>query len=497
MVTFVRTILAMFFIVTQLVIAYYISEIIDGNDVFYMFYSLFCIYFILQILKTSRSYSYTLPWIILFLCFPIPGTIVYFITKINIRFSRVLKRVIRKEKECKEYFVQDPIVKERFDPDGTLRYFSDFAHYPVTANNKVNYYPLGEIGFEAMLEDLKKAKKFIFFEYFIVAPGKMWNSILKILEQKAKEGVEVRVLYDDFGSLKTLPSNYESVLRKKGIQCIAFNKIKPFAGVILNNRDHRKILVIDGKVAFSGGINIADEYINIRSRFGHWKDNVIRVSGGAVWNYTVMFLTLWNSMCEEDTDYRKYKVEFKDKPESNQFVVPYGNNPLMNEIVGEDVYLNVINNSNRYLYICTPYLILDNEMMNSLVLAAKRGVDVRIVIPGIPDKKTVYTLSESYLAPLIKGGVRIYKYTPGFIHAKILVSDDFRATVGTFNLDYRSMYLHFECGCYFENMEIVQEIKEDVVESIEKSSEVTRKNISGRWFKSLWQSILRLFAPLM
>ena len=289
----------------------------------------------------------------------------------------------------------------------------------------------------------------------------------------------------------------KAALEKKGIKCVAFNRLKPFAGVVMNNRDHRKILVIDGKVAFSGGINLADEYINIGSKYGHWKDNCIRVKGDAVWNYTVMFLTLWNaSRKDHDDDFEKYKYKYKDTNVNKGFVVPYGENPLDGETTGEDIYLNIINNANDYVYIFTPYLIIDTDVIDALALASKRGVDVRIVIPEIPDKKTVYTVSGSYIEPLVNAGVKVYKYTPGFVHAKVFVSDDKRATVGTLNMDYRSLYLHFECGCYFEDHKVIEDIKKDTLETIEKSRLVNNDKKPGH-VRSFWQSILRLFAPLM
>ena len=325
----------------------------------------------------------------------------------------------------------------------------------------------------------------------------MWDSILEILEEKAKKGVDVRVMYDDFGCVATLKKSYPKELQKKGIKCVVFNALNPIAGMIMNNRDHRKIMVIDGKVAFSGGINIADEYININSKYGHWKDNGIKIVGDAVWNYTVMFLGLWNAFKKEDKDFTKFKYDFKNRNINNGYVVPYGETPLDEEITGEDVYLNIINQANDYVYIFTPYLIIDTDMINSLNLAAKRGVDVRIVIPGIPDKKIVYTLSESHIEPLAKAGVKVYKYTPGFVHAKVFVSDDKIATVGTINLDYRSLYLHFECGCYMENVDVIKDIKKDMIETIEKSREVGKKEISPNFFKWVWQALLRLVAPLM
>ena len=380
---------------------------------------------------------------------------------------------------------------------GTLRYIDKFSNYPISCNNDVDYYKLGDDAFPVMIEELKKAKKFIFFEYFIVANGKMWDSILEILEEKAKQGLDIRVIYDDLGCLAFLKESYCKELRKKGIKCIKFNRIGVDAGIIMNHRDHRKILVIDGKVAFSGGINISDEYININSKYGHWKDNSIRIKGDAVWNYTVMFLEIWNAYKNEDKDFTVFKYDYLNKKTDNGYVVPYGENPFREENVAENIYLNIISNAKKYIYIFTPYLIIDTDLMNNLILAAQRGVDVRIVIPGIPDKKLVYTVSESYAEPLVKGGVKVYRYTPGFVHSKVYVSDDSVATVGTINMDYRSLYLHFECGCYFENSNIIKEIKEDLLETMKKSHEITEQEANTGIIKGMWQALLRLLAPLM
>lgn len=459
-------------------------------------YSIISFLLTLTLIKDSKNYSYTLPWIIILLLFPIIGTILYIILGRNKRKSKVLKSIVKTDKESKKYLTQDENIKDLYKDNSRIKYISDYAGFPVTTNNEVDYYPLGEEAFKVMLEELKKAEKFIFFEYFIVNHGEMWNSILEILEEKAKKGVDVRVMYDDLGCLSTLKSSYPQELKKKGIKCIAFNKLKPFAGVIMNNRDHRKILVIDGKVAFSGGINIADEYINKIVKYGHWKDNAIRIKGDAVWNYTVMFLSIWNSFRHEDGDYTRFKYKFDNKI-NNGLVVPYGETPLDEEVTGEDIYLNIINQANQYVYIFTPYLIIDTDMINALNLAAKRGVDVRIIIPGIPDKKVVYTLSESYVEPLIKGGVKVYKYTPGFVHSKVFVADDNVATVGTINMDYRSLYLHFECGCYFENVDVIKDIKKDLTQTIEKSHQITEKEAIPNLLKATWQALLRLVAPLM
>ena len=451
----------------------------------------------LSLIKNSKNYSYTLPWIIILILFPLTGALLYIILGRNKNRSKTLKKIKHSEQESEKYLIQDKKIGEDFINNSQIRYLTNYSGYPATKNNDVTYYPLGDEAFPVMIEELKKAEKFIFIEYFIIANGKMWNSILEILEEKVSKGVDVRVMYDDFGSVSTLEQSYPKELEKKGIKCIAFNRLNPVAGIIMNNRDHRKIMVIDGKVAFSGGINIADEYININSKYGHWKDNGIRVSGDSVWNYTVMFLTMWNAFRNEDKDFTKFKYNFKDEIKENGYVVPYAETPLDEDITGEDVYLNIINQANHYVYIFTPYLIIDTDMINALNLAAKRGVDVRIVIPGIPDKKVVYTLSESYVEPLVKGGVKIYKYTPGFIHAKVFVSDDHIATVGTINMDYRSLYLHFECGCYLENVDVIKDIKNDVIKTIEKSHEITQKEAKPNPLKGTWQALLRLVAPLM
>lgn len=492
-----RGIIAGVGVILQLILTLFLYMfLIDKLWIINILFGFLKIAIVVGLIKNSKNYSSTLPWIIILLFFPVIGTLMYIIIVQNKYTSKILKDIIASEKESKKYYVQEEKIKEEVKANSRLRYISNYAGFPITKNNDVSYYPLGEIAFDAMIKELEKAKEFIFLEYFIINHGLMWDSILKILEKKAKEGLDVRVIYDDAGCIATLEKNYKIELEKKGIKCIVFNKLNPISGVIMNHRDHRKILVIDGKVAFSGGINLSDEYINIGSRYGHWKDNGIKVEGEAVWNYTVMFLTMWNAFRKEDNDFNKYKYHFKKKKE-NGFIVPYAETPLDNELTGEDIYLNIINQAHDYVYIFTPYLIIDTDLINSLILAAKRGVDVRIVIPGIPDKKIVYTLSESYLELLVKGGVKIYKYTKGFVHSKVFVADDEIATVGTINLDYRSLYLHFECGLYLEKVNCIKEIKKDLDETVSQSHQVTEKEATPKFIKSVWQTILRLFAPLM
>ena len=464
------------------------------------FYSILSVLLVLGIVKESKSLSKDLPWIIIIMLFPIVGALLYIVIGGNLKKSKVLKAIKQSEENGGKYFVQNKDIKKEIEEqnNGKLNYLMNYLNFPVTKNNEVKYYSFGEKAFPDMISELKNAKKFIFLEYFIIKTGKMWDEILKILEEKAEQGLDVRLIYDDMGCIAFLPTNYPKKMEEKGIKCVAFNKLNPFLGVIMNNRDHRKMMIIDGKTVFSGGMNLADEYINLEHPYGIWKDNGIKIKGDAVWNFTVMFLNMWNAYKKEDSKYNIFKYDFSKENLNNKgYVVPYFETPLDSEIVGENVYLNIINQATKYLYIFTPYLIIDTDMINSLILSAKRGVDVRIVVPGIPDKKIVYSLTTSYFETLIKNGVKIYKYTPGFVHSKVFISDDNIATVGTINLDYRSLYLHFECGVFMQDVDVINEVKKDLVETIEKSHLVSKKDATPKFFKGVWQAVLRLFAPLM
>ena len=333
-------------------------------------------------------------------------------------------------------------------------------------------------------------------QFFIVDEGKMLTSVLDILKQKVQEGVEVRFMYDDVGSLTMLPRHYYRQLEKMGIQSVAFNPFVPFLSLAMNNRDHKKIVVVDGKIGFSGGFNLADEYINQRVKYGHWKDSGLMIRGEAVNSLTRMFLESWNVAKNSEEDYEKYYV-YEENKGNDGFVVPYGDSPLDDESVGENVYLNMINQSHDYLYITTPYLILDDNLQTALINASKRGVDVRIITPGIPDKKIVFRVTRSYYQTLMKYGIRIYEYTPGFIHAKNFLVDDKCATVGTINLDYRSLYLHFENGIYIYKSKILKDIKEDFLKTEEVCHEVTLEEVITGKFMGWFEAILRVIAPLL
>ena len=456
---------------------------------------------VLAINKNSRHLSSDLMWVFIIILMPVAGTALYLLLGANLVSSRTFRNIFRSTAEAKRYYHQEPeVLSEACEKApalaGQFRYISDSAGFPVYRNTGFDYYGLGEQGYPEMLEALRSAKRFIFLEYFIIEEGEMWNGILGILEEKAKAGLDVRVMYDDMGSFGTLPLSYAKKLEEKGIRCLPFNRINPVLGIVMNHRDHRKIMVIDGTIAFSGGVNLADEYINAKQKYGHWKDNIIRVTGEAVWSFTVMFLTHWNALRPEDEDFGVFHA--KALPgEVDGYIAAYGETPLDNENTAQNIYVNILNQATRYCYIMTPYLIIDTELINALILAAKRGVDVRILTPGIPDKKLVWRITRSYYRQLIQGGVRIFEYTPGFVHAKVFVADDCVATVGTVNLDYRSLYLHFENGTYLYGSKKTADIKRDWTEAAAVSREITEKEAANDPLSEFLLSVLRVFAPLL
>lgn len=471
------------------------------------FYTLSVIFTILSVIVSAsiinKQYEpeMKLAWIVPILVFPIFGWALYLLfgTKIATRrlrrkFTHSNSLTVRKLPQSKELF--DEVRREQPDLLGLTAYLSSNS-FPVYKNTSSKYYPLGDDMFPDLLAELKTAEKFIFIEFFIISEGVVWNSVLEILEEKVKAGVDVRVIYDDFGCINYLSSKYYKELEKKGIKCIAFNRYRPFLSVIMNNRDHRKIIAIDGKVAFTGGVNLADEYINRISRFGHWKDAAVMIKGEAVATFTTLFLEMWNYNRSSFDDTEKLISCSIGAPGiSDGYVIPYGDSPLDSEIVGENVYLHIISNSKKYLYITTPYLIINSSLNSALILAAKRGVDVRIILPSIPDKRVVYQLTKSHCPALIKAGIKIYNYTPGFMHAKGFVCDDVIATVGSINLDYRSLYLHFECGCIFYKSGIIEDIREDFLTTLEKCEP---EKLSGKGigiFRSFYYALLRLVSPM-
>lgn len=462
---------------------------------------------VLWIVNKNMNPSYKLGWTLLIMAAPAFGLVLYLVFG-NSRIANAFQKKYEEiQRESSEYMKQDSGIIERLEKQdytaaNQSRYISSFSGFPVHENTTAEYFQVGDDMFPVLVRELGQAKHFIYIEYFIINDGVMWQTILDILERKAKEGVDVRLLYDDFGCLTTLPHKYDRVLIEKGIKCKVFNRFRPILNIIQNNRDHRKICVIDGHTGFTGGINLADEYINQKERFGHWKDTAVMLKGDAVWNMTAMFMDMWTTLSGGKVawnfeDYLPHR--YHPKPfESDGFVQPFCDSPLDREIVGEHVYLNIINRAKHYVYICTPYLIIDNEMMTALCLAAKSGVDVRIMTPGIPDKKIVFLLTQSYYEPLLEAGVKIYEYQPGFLHAKSFVCDDEVAVVGTINLDYRSLYLHFEDGVWMYRNKVIRDILADFKETLDYCHPVDlefcrNRNIVVRAI----QSILRLMAPLL
>jgi cardiolipin synthase len=462
---------------------------------------------VLWILNKEINPSYKLAWTMLILILPILGVVLYFVFGRS-RIAAIMQQHFEQRiEESREYLRDRPQTRQKLealDPSASnqSRYISDVSRFPVHENTTAEYFQVGDDMFPVLVRELKQAKKYIFIEYFIINDGVMWQTILNILEKKAAEGVDVRLIYDGFGCLTTLPHKYYEELQKKGIKCQVFNPFRPILNIIQNNRDHRKLCIIDGWVGFTGGINLADEYINQKERFGHWKDTAVMLKGEAVWNMTVMFLHMWAVIgrSEESVDYEAYFPHryHEGEFESDGFVQPFCDTPLDEEVVGEDVYLNIINKAKKYVYICTPYLIIDNEMMTALCLAAKSGVDVRIMTPGIPDKKLVFILTQSYYRQLLEAGVKIYEYQPGFLHAKSFVSDDEIGVVGTINLDYRSLYLHFEDGVWIYRNRVIQDIKDDFIQTMEYCRQIELEFCLNRNIGlCIMQNIFRVFAPLM
>ncbi len=462
-------------------------------------------FLVIYIINDDENPAYKIAWMMLILVFPVFGALFYLFVRLNIghrwihdtmqkNIMATAKWMNQNEEEESLLCIKDPYA-------GSLaRYLFENGRYPVYSGCEAVYFPDGASKVDELLRQLEQAEKFIFMEYFIVDAGKVWDRVLDVLKRKAAQGVEVRFMYDGMCSLILLPFRYPERLERLGIQARMYAPIRPLLSTHQNNRDHRKIVVIDGHTAFTGGINLADEYTNEGSRFGYWKDCSIMVKGDCVRSFTALFLQMWNTQhgpCEED--YGKYimSVPLKHKQDSG-FMIPYGDGPYAKETLAENVYLHILNTAKRYVHIMTPYLILDHEVLRALKYAVKRGVDVRLIIPHIPDKKIAFDIARSYYTELIPAGVRIYEFTPGFIHAKVFISDDLCGVVGSINLDYRSLYLHFEDALYLYGTPVIADMERDFQETLALSMETSLKyyykinvlrRISGR--------IFRIFGPLM
>lgn len=459
---------------------------------------------VIYIVNDKSDPTMKLIWVIFIMFVPGFGVLMYLYAKFQPTSIMLRKRIEHINLKSQRYLTPDQQIYNDLqiqDKQVSMlaKYVYDYTGCPVYRNTDVTYFNCGEEKYRALIEELEEAQDFIFMEYFIIEQGRVWNSILRILEKKIQQGVEVRVMYDGLCSLTKLPIGYFKKLRKKGIKSKPFAPARPFFTTEQNNRDHRKILVIDGKVAFTGGINLADEYMNIVNKFGYWKDTAVMLKGDAAKSYTLMFLQMWNVSEKTIGNFDRYlDVDIPNIYDKNGYVIGYGDVPIGKERVGESVYLHMINTANRYLHIVTPYLVIDNVMMSSLKFAAKRGVDVKIVMPGIPDKAYAYCIARTYYSELIEAGVEIYEYSPGFTHAKMFISDDEKATVGTINLDYRSLYLHFENGCFIYKNPTILNIEADYQQMLSESKKISLMECRNRplWYKACGK-LLRLLSPLM
>ncbi len=485
------------------------AAILEFNEYFSLYYGLMTalsVSFVLRIILSRQNMSYRLAWIVVILLFPLFGASLYLIFCGN-RISESARAAMSSITTITESAAErnDDVLAELTaeDPDAGRQssYIRNTSLCPPYRNTASAYYPSGEAMFGDFLAELEQAKRYIFLEYFIIDHGVMWEKIHDVLRRKAAQGVDVRLIYDDMGCITTLDRKYPKQLEKEGIRCRVFHKFIPILSARQNNRDHRKICVIDGICAFTGGINLADEYINAADRFGYWKDTAIRLKGSAAWSFTVMFLTMWDYLSLQkrrpDECYAEYRPSAEElrKYDGKGFVQPYTDNPLDNEPVGENVYLGMIASAKEYVWIMTPYLIIDEPMEQALCRAAKSGVDVRILTPGIPDKKIVYENTRSFYPNLLAHGVRIYEFTPGFLHAKVFLCDGRCASVGSVNLDYRSLYLHFECGVWMVQSDCIEDIRTDFEETFVRSACVTEEKCG--LIRRLWRGVLGLLAPLM
>ncbi len=547
---FSRMVIVALLIVLQIVWIWLVFQrLAEYNIVIQVCTSILGVILVLVVVNKDEVPEYKMPWLLVIVLSPVLGGVLYAFFGSNqpgrrmkreyMRIEREFARVVRQNKDTLAALeAEDPVAAAQ------AKYLYESSRAPVFGGERTRYFPMGEDMFPVMLRELNKAERFVFLEYFIIEEGKFLNSVLDILQRKLEEGVEVRIMYDDIGSIGKVRMGYARKLRKMGFSAQVFRPFLPFVSTVHNNRDHRKIMVIDNRVAFTGGINLADEYINEKLRFGTWKDTGIMIEGDCVSEFTCMFLTLWDLQAKQISDYKFYtsyrpgeemvalpeapaapdgaagaesgtenteNTENMEKgggmpavlplpvPKERGYVVCFGDGPVpfYEDQVGKNVYLNILNSATEYVYISTPYLVCDNELLSALRLTARRGVDVRLITPHIPDKKTVYLITRSNYSTLIEAGVKIYEYTPGFIHAKNFVSDDKYAVVSTINLDYRSLVHHFECGVWMYDTPTIAKIKDDVLRTIAESREIPAEEAELNLAQNIVKSLVQVITPLL
>ena len=457
----------------------------------------------LYVVSKNEKGGYRLIWVFLILMLPVFGGILYVFLNFQMSSNYYSKNLDEVVNETKHYLGTKSAAKYKLGQEypaflKNAEYLEKTEHFPLYRNTDTKYLSPGEAAWPVLLEKLRTAQKYIFMEYFTIGEGEFWESILEILKEKAAEGVTVRIMYDDIGCFLSLPSDYPDYLSSLGIECQIFNPFRPFFTTIQNNRDHRKITSIDGKIAFCGGMNLSDEYVNRKERFGYWKDSVVMVEGEAAWSLTCFFLQIWQALSSKMEDFLEY-YPWKNAPcpvVGEGYVQPYNDIPIDSEHVSENVYMHMITAAEKSIYISTPYLILDENMITALCLAAKSGIDVRIVTPSKYDKWMIHQATRCYYRDLVEAGVRVYEYTPGFMHSKTVVVDDKAAIVGSVNWDYRSLYLHFESAVFMCGTSTVNDVREDLLQSFEVSDEVLPEELNYHRGWSLFRLILRLVAPI-
>lgn len=459
------------------------------------------IFCVIRIIASDDNPDYKVPWLLFVLIIPIAGFMLYFMFYSRTLQNRFIKRLDTLKSQGYQYDDSAQIAKLQDENPivaSQAKMLMGIAEAHLFTDTKQEYFPLGEDMHRRLLEDLETAEKFIYMEYFIIEEGKFWNSILNILKRKANAGVEVKVLYDDIGCMMTLPGDYHKTLKSYGIDATPFSRLKGNADSEFNNRSHRKITVIDGKIGYTGGVNIADEYINEIVKYGHWKDTAIRLEGEAVRELTKLFLVDFGINVRKMPDIRD-DLYPKTEVKEHGYVVPFGDgpHPLYNRRVGKSVIQNMLSGATRYMWMTTPYLIIDNDLCQSIENAALRGVDVRIIVPHIPDKKLVFGMTQSFYHRLMAAGVRIYEYEPGFIHAKSYLADDNQAMIGTINLDYRSLVHHFENGVWMYDCESIKDLKSDMEDTLRKCIEVTPKMLKTNLLQRFIRAVVRIFAPML
>jgi len=498
-----RMIIVTLSVIAQLLLLAFLVMILRQNYIYiFMFFQFAGLIYAIYLMSKGFGSAYVVAWIIIILMLPVFGYLLYLLwgkSPVSPKKSKDIRKIVTRVIPIadNESSISKSLSEQFPDAVGYSR-FLKHEGFPLYSGTAGKYYPLGDLQFEDMLEDLKKANKFIFMEYFIISEGKLWDDIFSILKQKSAEGVEIRILFDDFGSIFNPPKNFIQNLKNAGIKVISFNPVHKYIHrLYLNFRNHQKITVIDGNIAYTGGTNLADEYANIIQKFGHWKDNCIKLEGNAVKSLTYTFLQMWETETRIFESLESYMPEYSVPDEG--FYQPFSDGPVNNpQNPAEGIYKKMIHSARNYVYITTPYLVIDESMMNALSLAAKSGTDVRIITPKIEDKWYVHMVTRSNYKRLIKSGVRIYEYTPGYIHSKTILCDDYHAVVGSINMDYRSFHLHFENGVWICGSKVLKSIKEDILSTRELSEEILLDDVNDvPLLKRIMQTLLRVFAPLL